>query len=100
MYRSGDGGKTFVKSKVPNGRGLGDWSDIKYGVKDPNTGVRPYFAACSWPSTGSLPALFRSIDRGANWAKITLPAVGPFYSLYNVRLSVAPSAVDPKKPFI
>ena len=102
MYRSGDGGQTFVKAKVPGARGQGDWSEIKYGLKDPNTGVRPYFAACSWPLNATTPKMFISRDKGANWFPVSLPiASGSIaVTIFDNRLSVAPSAVDPKVVYI
>ncbi|MDX1934040.1 MAG: hypothetical protein SFU56_15675, partial [Capsulimonadales bacterium] len=95
LYRSTNGGSTWVRASVPSipSGQYGSWCDIKAGERNASTGVRYYYATCHFSFWNTIPGLYRSSDRGATWTKLT--TAGTTQNRWDSLYRVAPSAIDP-----
>ncbi len=99
LYRSTDGGDTFVQV---GGGGLLSGvtvSSLTVGARDTLTGNRAYYA--SVPYANSPTKVFRSIDRGATWVALPVPLRldGPIIAGAGAT-EVAASKINPATVFV
>lgn len=88
IYRSTDTGASFAQVSGGAGTGLpaGNTSDM---VRDPSINDRLYAAVVS----GTAPGLYRSINGGANWSKVSDATVDASFT-GNPRVRIAVGAVN------
>ncbi len=88
VYRSTDGGQNWTIALNVSA----PWSDIAIGEPRANNAPRYYFAS----GGGNGGNVYRSIDKGVTWTKLTVPLSSGFHEV----LDMAPSKVNPEVAYL
>ncbi len=93
VYRSTNGGVSWV-GVIPAPAGATNWwFDLSYGSIDSATGKRSYYAV-GVTNNGTVSAnAYRSQDQGATWTKLTLPAITSS-GISRVSVSASPTSAN------